>query len=81
MSGAYSLSNVHAPKLGIICDRCNRRGSYSVEALIAKHGDIVLPALLRIIAAEGKCPNINSQMDGCKAKFSPESIATFSYER
>lgn len=80
MSGAYSLSNVHAPKLNIICDRCERHGSYAVSSLIAKYGDIVLPEVLRLIALEGKCPHVGDQFDGCKAKFSPESVATFGYD-
>lgn len=79
MSGAYTLANVHAPKLEIICQRCSRRGSYSVGRLIAKHGpDMVLPAMLKLIAKGGGCTNVDNGFDGCKAKYSPESIATFS---
>lgn len=80
MSGAYSLSNVHARKLEIECSRCSRRGSYTVGNLIAKHGDIVLPEVLRLVALEGKCPHVGDQFDGCKAKFSQASVATFSYD-
>ena len=35
---AFTLSDVRAPTLTIVCEPCGRRGQYNVERLMAEHG-------------------------------------------
>ena len=49
--GAVILSDVRAPTLSIVCERCGRYGRYDVQQLIAVHGaDAKLPELLVTLA-------------------------------
>ena len=45
--GAVTLSDVREPTLAIVCKPCDRRGRYSVERLMAEHGDAKLTDLLQ----------------------------------
>jgi hypothetical protein len=44
--GAVTLVRVRGPTLSISCSPCDRRGRYSVERLMAEHGDSKLTELL-----------------------------------
>ena len=48
-----TLSDVRGPTLGIICAACGRSGRYTVERLMAEHGDAKLTDLLVTLA---DCP-------------------------
>ena len=48
------LSDLIAPRLTLVCARCERRGVYSVARLMAKHGDARLTDLRSFLTAD--CP-------------------------
>ena len=52
--GAVTLSDLIAPRLTLVCARCERRGVYSVARLMAKHGDARLTDLRSFLTAD--CP-------------------------
>jgi hypothetical protein len=66
--GAFTLSDVRAPSLVIVCEPCGRRGQYGVARLIKRHGDARLPDLLAVLAG---CPKARSVSihDRCKARY------------
>jgi hypothetical protein len=66
--GSMTLSDVRGPTLGIICAACGRRGRYTVERLMAEHGDAKLTDLLVTLA---DCPKARSASvyDRCKAVY------------
>jgi hypothetical protein len=66
--GALTLSDLRSPTLTIVCAQCNRRGRYSVERLMAEHGDANLTDLLATLA---DCPKAGSLSihDRCKAVY------------
>jgi hypothetical protein len=67
--GAMTLYDVREPMIEIVCQPCGRRGSYSVERLIAAHGaDIKLPELLTRLANCDKARSF-SIYDRCKARY------------
>jgi ribonuclease HII len=81
MTDAYTLAHVRADKLEIECSRCNRHGLISVASLIAKHGaDAVLPDVKNHIARDGGCKNVGNNSDICRAKFSRESVLSWTRE-
>jgi hypothetical protein len=41
-----TLSDLGAPRLGVACDKCGRKGSYSVAKLHAERGDLRLTDFL-----------------------------------
>jgi hypothetical protein len=45
-----TLSDVLQPALELICEKCGRRGRYTVAGLLAKHGNAKLPELAAQIA-------------------------------
>ncbi len=45
--GAITLTDLQAPFLHVVCEPCDRRGSYAVARLIAQRGDAKLTDLLR----------------------------------
>ncbi len=50
----------------------------SVATLIAKHGFFqVMPEVLRQITIEGKCPNIDNHANMCRAKFTKETVLSW----
>ena len=71
--GALTLSDVRSPTLAIVCEPCARRGRYSVERLVAKHGDA---KILYLLAELTNCPKVQSTniYDRCKARY--EGLAT-----
>jgi len=76
-SGAYQLSDVTASKVIIICDQCSRRAVLTTSKLMAKHGgDIGLPELMQI-EARSSCKGAGGFLGGCKARFSPETVASW----
>jgi hypothetical protein len=66
--GALTLSDVRHPTLTIVCEPNGRRGWYSVERLMAKHGDA---KLLYLIADMADCPKAQSTniYDRCKVRY------------
>ena len=78
-SGAYLLSDVRAEKVEVICPICNRRGVLSVSGLMKTYGDIGMPDLLKKIAKAAGCPKAldPTDLEHCKAAFSPESVRTW----
>jgi hypothetical protein len=55
--GSLVLSDVRAPTLTIVCERCGQRGQYNVERLMAEHGDAKMTVLLQTLA---DCPKARS---------------------
>jgi hypothetical protein len=70
---AFTLSDVRAPTLTIVCQSCGRRGRYNVERLMAKHGDA---KILYLLAELTNCPKVQSAniYDRCKARY--EGLST-----
>ena len=63
--------------LEVDCNRCDRRGRFRLDRLIAQHGaDMPLPELRRIIAAD--CPKMqaNKMHDVCGVRFPALSLLT-----
>jgi hypothetical protein len=73
--GALVLSDVRGPTLSIVCERCGRRGAYSVARLMERHGDAKLTDLLQTLAI---CPKVGSANidDRCRAVFERLSQAS-----
>jgi hypothetical protein len=67
--GSIILSDVRGPTLSIVCQPCGRRDRYSVQRLMAQHGDPKLTDLLETLA---NCPKARSASihDRCKAVYS-----------
>jgi hypothetical protein len=70
---AFILSDLREPTLTIVCQPCGRRGRYSVERLIATHGDA---KILYLLAELTNCPKAASAniYDRCKARY--EGLST-----
>ena len=66
--GSLTLAGVRSPTLSIVCEPCGRRGRYSVDRLMAQHGDVKMPDLLHTLA---RCPKALSTNihDRCKAVY------------
>jgi hypothetical protein len=62
---AFTLQDVRGPTLTIVCEPCGRRGRYSVERLMAEHGDAKLTSLATGLA---DCPKarVASIYDRCR---------------
>ncbi len=52
--GSRTLSDLTSPRLVVACDKCGRRGSYSVERLWRQRGDLRLTEFLEELTAT--CP-------------------------
>lgn len=65
--GALTLSEHPHETVEVVCGPCGRRGSYAREELIARHGDIALPTLLGLLAAN--CPGRAAPAPRCAAHF------------
>jgi hypothetical protein len=67
-AGAAILSDYPPEyRLEVACGKCERRGSYRVASLMDRHGDVGLPHLLALVAAD--CPRRieNRPYDQCAA--------------
>ncbi len=76
-NGSMILSDLTAQRLGVACAKCERRGSYSVAALIARLGpDHRLTDLLDELT-DG-CPRRGPHgfLDQCAARFGGLADAT-----
>ena len=55
-SGSMTLSDLAAPRLDeVACEKCGRKGSYSVAKLYAERGDLRLTDFLSELTSA--CPN------------------------
>lgn len=78
MTGVYSLSHVRADKIELVCEQCQRHGSYSVAKLISEYGaDMVLTEVRRQILLKAKCPDVDNMTNICRAKFTRESVLSW----
>jgi hypothetical protein len=70
---AHTLSDFRVPTLSIECEACGRRGRYNVARLMEKYGDMKLPDLLNVLAAD--CPKAKSFSvhDRCKVVYGKDS--------
>ena len=66
--GAFTLTDVRAPTLSLVCEPCGRRGRYNVARLIEQHGDAKLTDLLHELADCQKARSA-SVHDRCKAVY------------
>jgi hypothetical protein len=63
-NGSLSLAEYPAPTMRLACRRCERRGRYRVERLIAEHGrDVALPDLRNALAVG--CPLVGHRATPC----------------
>ena len=67
--GSIILSDVRGPTLSIVCQPCGRRDRYSVQRLMAQHGDPKLTDLLETLANCAKARSASIH-DRCKAVYS-----------
>jgi len=65
---AITLTDVREPTLSIVCEACGRRGRYTVDKLMAEHGDAKLTDLLATLAGCAKARSV-SVHDRCKAVY------------
>ncbi len=67
--GSLLLSDLAADRLGVACERCGRRGSYSVARLMRERGDVRLTDFLDELTAG--CPRQKAfgLHDRCGARF------------
>lgn len=79
-NGAYTLGEVRAARVTIECEKCSRRGEWSTQRLIEKHGaDMGLPGLKNIlVSCQEKALNENAP---CQAKYSQETRLSWSKPR
>ena len=70
---AHTLSDFRTETLSIECEPCGRRGRYNVARLIERYGDMKLPELRLVLAAD--CPKAQSQSfrDRCKVRYGEDS--------
>ena len=66
--GAFTLTDVRAPTLSLVCEPCGRRGRYNVARLIEQHGDVKLTDLL-VTLADCRKARSASVHDRCKAVY------------
>lgn len=77
INDAYTLGEVRAARVVIECEQCDRRGEWSTQRLIEKHGaDMGLPALKTILAT---CAHqkVNENAP-CQAHYSGETRKSWS---
>jgi hypothetical protein len=65
---AFTLSDVREPSVTLVCQPCGRRGRYSVERLMEKHGDAKILYLLSTLANCPKTESANIYIR-CKARY------------
>lgn len=80
MNGAIVLADVRADKIIIECNECGRRGEFSTRRAIQNYGRTMgLPRLLTLTVRAAGCPNVdNLALQGCKARYSDETQASWS---
>jgi hypothetical protein len=80
VNDAYTLGEVRAEWIEIDCEKCNRRGEWSTQRLIQKHGpDMGLPGLKNIlVSCQEKAISENAP---CQAKYSQETRLSWSKPR
>jgi len=62
--GYLTLADYPTAMVRLACDRCDRRGQYRKDRLIAEHGaDVVLPDLRHKLAAG--CPYVGHRATPC----------------
>ena len=68
-SGSQTLSDLVALRLEVACEKCGRKGSYSVAKLYAERGDLRLTDFLSEPTSD--CPNARSigWHERCAARF------------
>ena len=68
-SGSQTLSDLVALRLEVACEKCGRKGSYSVAKLFAERGDLRLTDFLSELTSS--CPNARSigWHERCPARF------------
>jgi len=68
-SGSLTLSDLGAPRLEVACEKCGRKGSYSVAKLYAERGDLRLTDFLSELSSA--CPNARAigWHERCAARF------------
>ena len=66
--GAFTLTDVRAPTLSLVCEPCGRRGRYNVARLIEQHGDAKLTDLL-VTLADCRKARSASVHDRCKVVY------------
>ena len=68
-SGSQTLSDLAAPRLDVACEKCGRKGFYSVAKLYAERGDLRLTDFLSELTSA--CPNARSigWHERCAARF------------
>jgi hypothetical protein len=64
-----TLSDLGTPRLEVACEKCGRKGSYSVAKLYAERGDLRLTDFLSELTSA--CPNARSigWHERCVARF------------
>lgn len=74
-SGAYLLSAAPA-RVVIDCRRCDRRGEYSRDRLIARLGSLPMPTVLSAIAKEAGCERAlkADYSNPCGVKYAEETV-------
>jgi hypothetical protein len=71
--GTFILSDLRSPTLSIVCEPCDRHGTYNVASLMERHGDTKLTDLLQELA---DCPKAHAQsisMTRCTAVYGKDS--------
>jgi hypothetical protein len=72
--GAQILSDVRVPVLTGVCDLCDRREQFDVEALKRQHGgDVKMPELLARLVADCPRQQAFSNYDRCRAVYDERS--------
>jgi hypothetical protein len=72
--GAQILSDVRVPVLTVVCDLCDRREQFDVEALKRQHGgDVKMPELLARLVADCPRQQAFSIYDRCRAVYDERS--------
>jgi hypothetical protein len=62
-----TLGEFPKPMVRVICSRCDRKGQYRKETLLALHGpDVTLPDLLHLIA---KCERHGNMSSPCGVRY------------
>lgn len=54
-SGSYTVSTWPHERVTLACTLCGRHGSYAKATLLSRYGDIAMPDLLQMIAADAGC--------------------------
>lgn len=77
---AYILGDVRAARVVLECDLCSRRGEWSTQRLIDKHGrDITMPDLKAELVT---CTELRvNPLSPCRATYSAETRQSWQRQR